>query len=462
MPYQNELADKTSHNDIVQNPDVEEFLKKCHKIDDIDGEELSSAGQWFEAPIDCKFHKPDNIISIDGSFYESSVQQKFPSKKVGFIKVGVVLLQGKSLSSIQGSSRFVDPYEVAKIKENNESYSFVLPSTNIVYDDCDDVQESFRRALDEQFDRLRDKKDDQNTSLKNTLFKMASYLEGCDTERVMLSKCPSCKSTDNIYINKDDKEPKCPHCGKRLYLTDVLRVWEQVADVTSNQSALSRTMNIVERLLAIHYIRSIVESLKESYANTLENLCFFIDGPLAVFGEPAKFHACFMKYLHELNQTMRSLNKSDILMIGIQKSGAVNDYLNLIKDHIKNGEVYCLSDDIRNKYITFNKNPASDTFGKETYFGQDFLYKNKKGSVFVFNVPYPFEEKSKEENFKYEKSNITNYKNIKIYTDLLDEFDCNLYENALIPTILAHKYTAISLAPGSKVLDLLSKSKIVI
>ena len=133
MPYQNEFADKTSHIDIVQNPDVEEFLNKCHKIKDIDDEELSSAEQWFDIPVDSGFHKPDNIISIDGSFYESSIQQKFPSKKVGFIKVGVVLLKGKSLSAIQGTSRFVDPYEVAKIKENNESYSFVLPSTNICW-----------------------------------------------------------------------------------------------------------------------------------------------------------------------------------------------------------------------------------------------------------------------------------------------------------------------------------------
>ena len=123
MPYQNEFADKTSHIDIVQNPDVEEFLKKCHKREYIDGEELSSAGTLFGVPVDSNYHKPENIISIDGSYYESSVQQRFPSKKVGFIKVGVILLQGKSLSAIQGSSRFVDPYEVAKIKENNESYS---------------------------------------------------------------------------------------------------------------------------------------------------------------------------------------------------------------------------------------------------------------------------------------------------------------------------------------------------
>ena len=148
-------------------------------------------------------------------------------------------------------------------------------------------------------------------------------------------------------------------------------------------------------------------------------------------------------------------------MIGIQKTGLINDFLNLIKDKINCGDVFCLTDDFRNKYVNYNKRPAANvTFGNETYFGQDFLYKNKKGNVFVFNVPYPFADKSKEINFKTEKSRIENYKNIKVYTDLLDDFDCDLYENALVPTVLAHKYTAISLAPGSKVLDLLSKNKI--
>ena len=33
MPYENEFADKTSHVDIIKNPDVSEFLSKCHKIE---------------------------------------------------------------------------------------------------------------------------------------------------------------------------------------------------------------------------------------------------------------------------------------------------------------------------------------------------------------------------------------------------------------------------------------------
>ncbi|WP_318661340.1 DNA double-strand break repair nuclease NurA [Treponema sp.] len=459
MPYENELADKTSHVDIIKNPDVSEFLSKCHKIE-YDTQEIETLGNLFTKPNDCNFPRPKNIISIDGSVYESSITEKFPSKKIGYIKIGVVLLKYDSLTQIQGTSNFVDPFEVASFKENNDAYSFVLPSTNIVYDNCDYVQESFRKALDEQFDKKRDNENDPKSSLRETLFKMASYLDGCNDTRIKLSKCPHCEQTENIVINKDDPAPKCPHCGKRLYITDVLRVWEQVKDETSNKSALNRTMSVIERLLSIHYIRTIVESLRDSYVNHLENICFFIDGPLALFGEPAKLHACFMKYLDELNQEMRKFNKSDILMIGIQKSGLINDFINLIKEHIGIGEIYCLTDDFINKYVNFEKNPASDTFGKETYYGQHFVYKNKKGSVFVFTVPYPYAEKSKVSNFKNEKSNILNYKNIKIYTDLLDEFDCSLYPDSLIPTVLAHKYTAISLAPGSKVLDLLSRSKV--
>lgn len=461
MPYENEFADKTSHIDIIKNPDVEEFLSKCRKDEDYNSLEIESLGKLFNKPVDCSFTRPNNIISIDGSDYESSVSEKFPSKKIGFLKIGVVLLKRDALIRNQKTSDFVDPFEVAKFRENNEAYSFVLPSTNILYDDCENVQESFRKALDEQFDRKRDNPNDPKSSLRETLFRMASYLKDCNSEEIKLDKCPNCEEKENIIIKKTDPEPRCPHCKKRLYITDILRIYEQVNDEISNKSALTRTMSVLERLLSFHYIRSIVESLPDSYVNHLENICFFIDGPLALFGEPAKFHTCFMKYLDELNQEMRKFNKSDILMIGIQKSGPMNDFIQLIKEHIGIGEIYCLTDDFIYKYVSFDyKKPASYTFGNETYYGQHFVYKNRKGSIFVFTIPYPYSEKSKASNFKNEKSNILNYKNIKIYTDLLDEFDCSLYPDSLVPTVLAHKYTAISLAPGSKVLDLLSKSKV--
>ena len=460
MPYENELADKTSHVDIVKNPDVQEFLKKCHKIDFPEEAERKNLSDVFTIPKKSQFMKPKNIISIDGSYYESSVTEKFPSRKIGFIKIGVVLLKCDVLDKIGTESVFVDPFEIAKFKENNESYSFVLPSANIVYEDCDDVQQSFRRSLDEQFDNFRTDKDNPDTSLRMTLFKLASSLNGCTESKLKLSKCPNCEKSEDVFVDKD-KQSYCSHCGKPLYITDILRVWEQVEGMTSNLGAITRTMNVVERLIAVHYIRTIVEKSPQSYTEALENICFFIDGPLAIFGEPAKLHSSIMKYLESINIEMRKHGKSDLLIMGIQKTGAVNDFLNNIQEFIPNNSIYCLSDEFRDKYVNFEKKPAaSDTYGLETYFGQDFLYKSQSGKTFVFNAPYPWSSKSAVNNFKVEKAKIENYRNLDVYLSLLNDFECQMYENSLIPTVLAHKYTAISLAPGSKVLDLLAKSNI--
>ena len=43
---------------------------------------------------------------------------------------------------------------------------------------------------------------------------------------------------------------------------------------------------------------------------------------------------------------------------------------------------------------------------------------------------------------------------------LIVEVETDLYKNALAPIALAHRYTAISLRPGGRVLDLLGRSSL--
>ena len=62
--------------------------------------------------------------------------------------------------------------------------------------------------------------------------------------------------------------------------------------------------------------------------------------------------------------------------------------------------------------------------------------------------------------FSTEKIKYSNYDVLGKAIKLIKEFECDLYENAIVPVALAHKYTAISLEPGSKVLDLLSEKNI--
>ncbi|MDV2944770.1 hypothetical protein, partial [Acinetobacter baumannii] len=42
--------------------------------------------------------------------------------------------------------------------------------------------------------------------------------------------------------------------------------------------------------------------------------------------------------------------------------------------------------------------------------------------------------------------------------NLISYFELELYENAIIPIALAHRHASISLVPGGRVLDLLSKN----
>ena len=117
-------------------------------------------------------------------------------------------------------------------------------------------------------------------------------------------------------------------------------------------------------------------------------------------------------------------------------------------------------DDFRNNYVDFDKTPSSTTYGNETYYGQDFLLKTSSGKLFVFNAPYPFPNKDNIAVFKKEKANIEHYFNIGAYVRLIEDFESDLYEGAVVPIALAQKYTAISLQPGGKILDVLAQTAI--
>ena len=78
----------------------------------------------------------------------------------------------------------------------------------------------------------------------------------------------------------------------------------------------------------------------------------------------------------------------------------------------------------------------------------------------VFDLPYPFKDKSDLKTFIKEKSEINKYKNLDRALFLLEEFECDLYSNTTIPVALARKHTVISLKPGSKILDLLTKNSL--
>lgn len=451
MPYQNEYADKSSHTDIVNNPDVKNFLENCSFMKEPSQDDIDEITNKFIEVITTEVNSPQNIISIDGSYYEASVRKEIPCTRVGYVKVGNLLIKRNDFYSLKGNTNFVNPFKVAALKENNSSVTFAFPSSNMKYKDEENVRDSFRRALDETLCEIRTNPKDPKTSLRSTLFLLSSYRgDGNTRNKMILFKCPTCNA-EKIEVMDVEGTQRCPHCNNKIYPSDCLRIWEEVSDSVSNQSALNRFMNVIEHIFPIHYMRVVKDANPQSYIDILNNVCFFIDGPLAIFGNAAWVHNSIKKFLSELNSEMRDHSKRDIMILGLQKGGYVYDYFQLINKHIKNNTIYCLEDDFRYKYILFDSKSVGKSFGDETYYGQDFLYKSNSGKIFVFDIPYDYiDEKN--------RFDINNYENLNVYLNIIQDFECDLYENAVIPIALAHKYTAISLEPGGKVLDLLSKT----
>ena len=77
-------------------------------------------------------------------------------------------------------------------------------------------------------------------------------------------------------------------------------------------------------------------------------------------------------------------------------------------------------------------------------------------------IPYPFAKKNAKKEFAKQKANIDAYGDILARTfKLIQHFEFELYENAVVPIALAHRHASISLVPGGKVLDMLSRSGLI-
>jgi hypothetical protein len=460
MPYEGELASKSAHSDIIKNPEIQAFLNECSYLTPPSSEECEKlAAQFSEVPPTNNVRLPSFAIAVDGSPYEASLDEQLPSTKIGYIKLGAILIDLEDFAGLK-VGKYVDPFRVAQLQDNNSSFTFFVPSANIRWGGKQAVRDSFRALVDRQFldEKTRFNRNDPSTSLRTTLFHLASRradekLGTGDPTKLKIHKCPSC-GEGPVTLQDIPEAQFCQNCGEEVYPTDCLRIWEEVSDYQSNQAAINRLMNILEHLVPIHYMRYFADQAPVQ----LGGIAFFVDGPLAIFGTAAWIHRSIMIYLQEINERLKKHNIPPILMIGLQKSGQVVDHVNFIDRFLPNNRLFAIDDDYRYKYILAGREASKNGFGFETYYGQDFIYKTPTGRTFVFGLPYPYDSKSPTGlDFIKEKVQFKNYLQLPRAIKLIDHFESDLYENAVIPIALAHHYTAISLEPGGRVLDLLTK-----
>ncbi len=452
MPYDRQGAGKGGHSDFVRNPDVKAFLADCDYMrepNDLEAEAIAST--FLPAPSGIPPHLPEYVVASDASKSDTPISDKLPSTQVGFIKVSHVLITMSSYSEmVDPNTRFVDPFKAAELHRNAAPITFTLPGSNIRYKHAKSVKDGFRRAVFHQLSYNRGNGGASQLNLSDTLLII-------NNQAITLDKCSSCSAKHTFPFDLTTQQLDCPLCGEPVFATDWLRLHEDVSDFGDNTSAMTRMMNAVEHLL----LAALVRQVFEADPRALAKMAFVMDGPLAIFGQPAKLHARIMELLASVNFRLKQLGLEPLLVIGLQKTGEVMDHANLISRFLPAGVIRVLDDDYRNLYIKGNDSPASN-FGNETYYGQDFLFKTERKRIFNFAIPYPFSSKSEvgdESKFSKAKVDMLRYGSlIERACDLIRHFEMDLYESAIVPVALAHRHASISIVPGGKVLDIITKT----
>lgn len=100
------------------------------------------------------------------------------------------------------------------------------------------------------------------------------------------------------------------------------------------------------------------------------------------------------------------------LIIGVSKTGRIIEHFAAIDNLIAGMQgpksfVFPVSDAYRYAYLEPAKDPTVN-HGKETYYGQDFYVRMPSGKGFVMGLPYPFEDRSRND-FQTAKTDITNF-----------------------------------------------------
>jgi hypothetical protein len=473
MPYSGQNASKVGHDDLLRNPEIDRFLAACdHMREPSQAELLQIVAEFKPAPTVGEAALPALVVANDGSRYEASVSKLYPSTRVGYVKVSSVGVEVDVYATlVRGEERLIDPFAMNRLQDNTTAISLALPSTNLRYGHDDSVVDGFRRRIDEIFRGDATQTGSRGERLIDTLYALAvlSDRNGTrmddDTLAVVVHTCPRCRfkpdagfvipaGTPSVVCQGDGENP----CGATVYPTDVLRLHEAFTDLAGNEETLTRVMNAVEHVLLAHYIRVAAD---DNLAG-LSEVCFMLDGPLAIFGMPAWLNKPMLRLINAVRARQRAITQHPFLLIGLQKQGQVADHLSLIGRHLAPNTILAVSDDYRRRYI--KQTDPTANFGDETYYGQDIIFHTERGNTFVIGLPYPWTEKrlgegtprEREFAFRMAKSDLANYSDLGRALDVVRLFESDLFRGSIVPILLAHRHASISLIPGGRVLDIAS------
>ena len=345
----------------------------------------------------------------------------------------------KDLKSLK-EQPFISPESISKLKEL-QRIKFTLPTKNIgLIDDNGKratLSYSVRKALYDFF-----KKQDYLSTLKWFLFE--EYKSIPKSEKILASH-PLSSSIKNIVFerNKITSDYILPHSDGDLFLTDIFRLHEVIDEELGAEGIVGYLRNLIEHFILIDTIKGIYKRRKKS----LNEVLFIKDGPLGFFGQTANMHEPMRELINYLQTEV------NIYLVGVEKSGPFVEHALEIKDKMKNGQVYLLSNKHIYKYIKPGNPIDQPAFGRTSYYGSKIIFKSRSERIYIVTLP----TNSEDIVLNPKKNDFKNIDTIMKYIEILKS---DMYDNSLLPIALVNKLVSLSDHPSSDLLEKFAKKNI--
>lgn len=450
MPYEtaggaHEIASRLGHSAaaIRAIADQRTFHVPAEAIQDSDSirERIRPRGDFAAPPASERLTAG---LAIDGSHVVEQVRDGLPSVLYGFAQAAAAYVDLGVMES-QRAERFVDPYKIERAV-NTALVTLDLPVSGAYTRAGVDIVTSWREAINELF---RQKKIDVNR-LDQPLLDLLFLLHGVpgSPAATVPVNCPTQDCKKDVPVPPAGAD--CDACGVHLFPTDVLRIHEEVGEEGTNQSALGRLMSVIELLVLVGLATLLWE---QSRQKALPTTLFIVDGPLAVFGTPAKLRGRALKYFQAMGST--APGKAPYVC-GIEKSGALVDYARQLARHgiLEPGDLLVCDEQIIARVVNANNARA---YGKETYWGRKFVYRALDGRVVVPTVPPPT-------GAPYDanggQADPAAYPTLPAILDVIDRTGSSMYVDGIIPVAAAHGKAAFPIGVGTDVLRLVATKRL--
>src|SRR5437016_3331641 len=271
-----ERASKIAHAEIIHNPAVQRYLAECTIPQPAAPSEIGERTTAVPPPVDQRI---TTVIAIDGGYTEAPVRREFPSALITFFTFGPLLFRLKDLEELD-EQPFIAPEDLAKLK-HLQRYTLVLPTKNVSRTGKS-LQVSVRETLQEFFEARPHDDPPLVDALRWVLFR--GWVMGGD-KAWNLPRCPNagCARQKIELTPESPNRDICPDCGGPVFIVDAMRLHERIDEDQGAGGVIAYVMTTLEHVVLAH----LVKTLWELKPQTLSEVLFIKDGPLAFFGQTA-------------------------------------------------------------------------------------------------------------------------------------------------------------------------------